>query len=111
MTSTNDATTNEQSLTSIFDYVLVPRNIHTLHTEGNGKSEGRRLAQREAISEEKGWLFEISFSDCQVIKKLTALLLSKLSVKGHFKIRIALLIEEILNKLGWMLFFMESTRQ
>ena len=65
---------------------------------------GEGMVQREEISEEKGWLFEVLFSDCQVIKKLTALLLSKLSVNGHFKIRIAVLIEKILNKLGWMLF-------
>ena len=58
------------------------------------------VVQREAISEEKGWLFEVLFSDCQVIKKLTALLLSKLSVNGHFKIRIAVLIDKFLSKLG-----------
>ena len=61
---------------------------------------GGGVVQREAISEEKGWLFEVLFSDCQVIKKPTALLLSKLSVNGHLKIRIAVLIEKFLNKLG-----------
>ena len=71
---------------------------------GQWKIWGEGMVQREEISEEKGWLFEVLFSDCQVIKKLTASLLSKLSVNGHFKIRIAVLIEKILNKLGWMLF-------
>ena len=35
-------------------YCVVPENIHTLHTEGNGNSEGRGGGPKEAFSEGVG---------------------------------------------------------
>ena len=66
-------------------HFVVPENIHTLPTEGNGNSEGRGVQKTQFPRGWGGeWLLEVFSRELRVrlvnYQKLTAALLSKFSV-------------------------------
>ena len=65
-------------------HCVVPENIHTPPTEGNGNSEGRGVQKMQFPRGWGGWLLEVFFRELRVrlvsYQKLTAALLSKFSV-------------------------------
>ena len=97
-------------------HCVVPENIHTLPTEGNGNSEGRGVQKTQFP---RGWgggmaswgLFPGAPSKTSELSKTNSCsveqVLSYLTVNGLLKQEF-FFIDEILLKVGWMFFFSSS---